>query len=130
VPVPWLQSIHYQPYQGCARETVLVSNAPRRVLPGMNIPGTQKEKHRINVIASIRVKTGSLSEFLEIFRANISKVREEKGCIEYFPVVDIDAKLSPQILDENVVTIIESGKALTPSAMILKRLICGLSGKR
>ncbi len=66
----------------------------------------------INVIASIRVKTGSLSDFLEIFKANMPKVREEKGCIEYVPAVDIDAKLPPQILDENVVTIIEKWENL------------------
>ena len=28
----------------------------------------------INVIASIRIETGSLSDFLEIFRANMLKV--------------------------------------------------------
>jgi quinol monooxygenase YgiN len=66
----------------------------------------------INVIASIRIETGSLSDFLEIFRANMLKVREEKGCVEYVPLVDIDAKLAPQILDENVVTIIEKWESL------------------
>ena len=66
----------------------------------------------INVIASIRIETGSLSDFLEIFRANMLKVREEKGCIEYVPLVDIDAKLAPQTLDDNVVTIIEKWESL------------------
>ena len=66
----------------------------------------------INVIASICIETGSLSDFLEIFRANMLKVREEKGCVEYVPLVDIDAKLTPQILDENVVTIIEKWESL------------------
>jgi quinol monooxygenase YgiN len=66
----------------------------------------------INVIATIRVKTGSLSDFLEIFKANMPKVRAEKGCIEYFPAVDIDAKLPPQILDNNVVTVIEKWESL------------------
>jgi quinol monooxygenase YgiN len=66
----------------------------------------------INVIASIRVKTGSLSAFLEIFKANMPKVREEKGCIEYFPAIDIDAKLHTQILDENIVIIIEKWESL------------------
>jgi quinol monooxygenase YgiN len=61
----------------------------------------------INVIASIRVKSGRLSEFLEIFKSNVPSVRDERGCIEYFPAVDIDADLPPQSLDENVVTIIE-----------------------
>ena len=40
------------------------------------------------------------------------KVREEKGCIEYVPLVDIDAKLAPQTLDDNVVTIIEKWESL------------------
>ena len=66
----------------------------------------------INVIASIRVKSGMLSDFLEIFKSNVPSVREEMGCIEYFPTVDIDADLPPQSLDENVVTIIEKWESL------------------
>ncbi|MEE4253008.1 MAG: antibiotic biosynthesis monooxygenase family protein [Desulfuromusa sp.] len=66
----------------------------------------------INVIASIRVKAGRVSEFLEIFGSNVPCVRQEKGCIEYFPTVDIDAGLPPQSLDENVVTIIEKWESL------------------
>ena len=66
----------------------------------------------INVIASIHVKSGRLSEFLEIFKSNVPSVREESGCIEYFPAVDIDADLPPQSLDENVVTIIEKWENL------------------
>jgi quinol monooxygenase YgiN len=61
----------------------------------------------INVIAAIRVRTGRLPDFLEIFKDNMIKVRKERGCIEYFPAVDIHAGLPAQILDENVVTIIE-----------------------
>jgi quinol monooxygenase YgiN len=66
----------------------------------------------INVIASIRVKAGGLSEFLEIFKSNVPNVREERGCINYFPALDIDADLPPQSLDENVVTIIEKWESL------------------
>ena len=33
----------------------------------------------INVIASIRVKKGKLSEFLEVFKANVPGVREDRG---------------------------------------------------
>ena len=66
----------------------------------------------INVIASISVRTGKLSDFLEIFKSNVPNVREERGCIEYFPAVDIDADLPPQSLDENVVTIIEKWENL------------------
>jgi quinol monooxygenase YgiN len=61
----------------------------------------------INVIASVRVKTSRLPDFLNIFKDNMIKVRKEKGCIEYFPAVDIYSELPSQILEENVVTIIE-----------------------
>ena len=66
----------------------------------------------INVIASIRVKPGRLSEFVEIFKSNVAPVREERGCIEYFPYVDIDADLPPQSRDEDVVTIIKKWESL------------------
>ncbi len=66
----------------------------------------------VNVIASIRLKPGNLSTFLEIFKANVLNVKQEKGCIEYFPAVDVDAGLPPQILDEAVVTVIEKWEDL------------------
>lgn len=66
----------------------------------------------INVIASIQVKTGRVLEFLEIFKSNVPKVRQEKGCIEYYPTVDIDAELGPQVLDENIITVIEKWEDL------------------
>ena len=61
----------------------------------------------ISVIASIKLKPARLSEFIRIFKANIPKVRQEKGCIEYFPAIDVDVKLPVQKLDDNLVTIIE-----------------------
>lgn len=61
----------------------------------------------INVIASIQTKKGQLSEFIEIFKSNIPKVLEEKGCIEYVPTIDVPTGLPPQELNPNVVTIIE-----------------------
>jgi quinol monooxygenase YgiN len=64
----------------------------------------------INVIASISVRPGRLVDFLEIFKDNITNVRQEIGCIEYFPAVDIGSGLSSQVLEENVVTIIEKWK--------------------
>jgi len=66
----------------------------------------------INVIASIRVKAGRVSEFLGIFKSNVPSVKEERGCIGYVPTVDIDADLPAQTLDENVVTIIEKWESL------------------
>ena len=66
----------------------------------------------IHVIASITIKEGRKDEFLQIFKANVENVVKEKGCIEYAPTVDIDANIPPQILDENVVTIIEKWESL------------------
>ena len=61
----------------------------------------------ITVIASIHVKPGNISRFIDIFKANIPAVLAEDGCIEYYPTVDVKTGLPPQELDENVVTIIE-----------------------
>lgn len=66
----------------------------------------------INVVASIRVKTGKLSDYLAILKANMHAVQKEKGCIEYVPTVDVDSKLSPQVLDKNCVTLLEKWESL------------------
>jgi quinol monooxygenase YgiN len=66
----------------------------------------------INVIASIRVKEGRRSEFLDIFKANIANVLLEKGCLGYVPTIDVPTGLSPQELNEHVVTIIEKWQSL------------------
>jgi quinol monooxygenase YgiN len=66
----------------------------------------------IYVVASIRVKEGRLQDFLEVFKSIMPEVRAEKGCIQYFPTVDINADLQKQILDENVVTLIENWESL------------------
>jgi len=66
----------------------------------------------IYVIASIHVKEGRLQDFIEVFKSNLPIVIKERGCIQYFPAVDINADLPPQILDKNVVTVIEHWESL------------------
>ena len=66
----------------------------------------------INVIASIHIKEGRLSEFIEIFKSNVPNVLEEKGCVEYVPTIDVPTGLPPQELNNNVVTIIEKWGSL------------------
>ena len=66
----------------------------------------------INVIASIHVREGRLSEFIEIFKSNIPNVLEEEGCLEYVPTMDVATNLPPQELNKNVVTIIEKWRRL------------------
>jgi quinol monooxygenase YgiN len=61
----------------------------------------------ITVVASITVKAERKIEFIELFKANIPAVLAEAGCIEYAPTVDLATGLPPQILEDNVVTIIE-----------------------
>ena len=61
----------------------------------------------ITVIASIAVKVARKEEFIELFKANVPAVRNEAGCIEYYPTVDLATGLPPQTLDDAVVTIIE-----------------------
>ncbi|MBT8347297.1 MAG: antibiotic biosynthesis monooxygenase [Desulfofustis sp.] len=66
----------------------------------------------IHVIASVSIRQGSRSEFLEIFKANVPNVLAEQGCIEYRPAVDVAAGLDPQVVDENLVTVIEKWESL------------------
>jgi quinol monooxygenase YgiN len=66
----------------------------------------------ITVLASIHVKEGCLAEFLGIFKENVPNVCAEEGCISYEPMVDIDAQLPPQVLDESIVTIVEQWESL------------------
>ncbi len=66
----------------------------------------------INVIASIKVKPGKKAEFIEIFKSNVPKVLQEKGCIDYTPTVDVNSSIPIQVLEENTVTILEKWESL------------------
>lgn len=66
----------------------------------------------IHVLASVSVKAGRREAFLEIFKANVPNVIKEDGCLEYRPTVDIPAGLDPQVLDENMVTVIEKWESV------------------
>ncbi|MFN2436575.1 MAG: putative quinol monooxygenase [Desulfotignum sp.] len=66
----------------------------------------------IHVIASIQVKEGNLSRFVEIFKSNMPAVLKEKGCISYEPAVDVPTGLPPQDVDQNRVTVIEKWNTL------------------
>ncbi len=91
----------------------------------------------INVIASIHIKEGKLSEFIEIFKSNIPDVIKEKGCIEYVPTIDVPTELPPQVLNSNVVTIIEKWGSLedltahlsTPHMLEYREKVMGLVEK-
>ena len=61
----------------------------------------------IHVLASITVKASERDAFLEIFKANVPKVLEEEGCVEYSATVDFPTEVPIQEANANVVTIIE-----------------------
>ncbi len=66
----------------------------------------------INVIATVQVKKGKVQDFIKLFKTIVPLVRAEKGCINYFPAVDLKTGLPPQEIDENVVTIMERWESL------------------
>ena len=66
----------------------------------------------IIVLASIRVKSGKVADYLAILKTVVPDVRNEKGCIEYIPTVDLDSKMPPQVLEREVVTILEKWASL------------------
>ena len=66
----------------------------------------------INVIASVHIKEGLVSDFIKLFKSNIPNVLSEKGCVEYVPMIDLPTGLPPQELNKNVVTIIEKWESL------------------
>ena len=61
----------------------------------------------IHAIASITVKASEREAFLEIFKANVPKVLEEEGCVEYSATVDFPTEVAIQESDANVVTVVE-----------------------
>lgn len=88
----------------------------------------------INVIATIRINEGRLSEFVDIFKANVPAVLEEEGCIEYMPTIDIQTGLSAQKLESATVTVIEKWNSLedlkahlkAPHMLVFKERVKGL----
>ena len=66
----------------------------------------------INIIASIQIKEGQLTEFIDTLKSISPKVLEEKGCREYVPTLDVPTGLPPQELNANVVTILEKWDSL------------------
>jgi quinol monooxygenase YgiN len=74
----------------------------------------------ISVIASIIVRPNRRSEFIQIFKANVAKVKAEQGCIEYLPTVDLKTDLPVQKLEENTVTIMEKWQSVEALLMHLQ----------
>ncbi len=61
----------------------------------------------IHIIASITVPSSERDAFLEIFKANVPKVLEEEGCVEYSATVDFPTEVPIQETNPNIVTVVE-----------------------
>ena len=62
----------------------------------------------IIVVATIEIEDGRRDEFLAEFRGVVPAVREEQGCLEYGPTVDLPTSIPAQPDPRaNVVTVVE-----------------------
>ena len=61
----------------------------------------------IHVIAAIELTEGSRERFLTEFHRIIDIVRDEDGCIEYGPAIDLATSVSSSPARDNVVTVVE-----------------------
>ena len=62
----------------------------------------------IYVIATIEVVSGKRDAFLQEFHRLVSKVRAERGCVEYGPAVDVATKIPVQTpVRPNTVIVLE-----------------------
>jgi len=67
----------------------------------------------IVVLATIELHPGKRPNFLTEFRQIVPKVREEAGCIEYFPAIDTASGLPVQgPAREDVVVVVEKWESL------------------
>ena len=61
----------------------------------------------IHVTARVRLKPGQSAPFLRVFRELAPIVRQEPGCLDYFPARDVHMDLDNQKFDPDSVTILE-----------------------
>ena len=75
----------------------------------------------ICVIATIETAAGRRDDLLAVFRGLVPKVRAERGCIEYAPMIDAPSGLDAQgPLRENVVAVVEKWESLAALEAHLK----------
>ena len=84
----------------------------------------------VNVLASVTVKEGKVQEFLAIFKSNVPEVKKEKGCIEYFPAMDVDAGIPVQSWTGTWSSSSKNGRASTHCSPISHHPIWRPTGKR
>ncbi len=66
----------------------------------------------VHLVVSVRVKEGKLKEYVDLLKGVAATVRQEKGCIQYVPTVDLEAGALPQSLDKNMVVLLEKWESM------------------
>lgn len=66
----------------------------------------------INVIASIRIVPGKMSDAMQVYKHFAPLVNAERGCAQYLPTLDLLTNLPTQHADQNTVTVIEKWKTM------------------
>ncbi|MDY0275125.1 MAG: antibiotic biosynthesis monooxygenase [Desulfomicrobium sp.] len=61
----------------------------------------------IHVVVRVMLKKNMAPVFLRIFRELATVVRQEPGCLDYFPTKDVDCKLSDQEMHHDTITVVE-----------------------
>lgn len=74
----------------------------------------------IHVIATIELAEGAREKFLTEFHRIIDVVRDEDGCIEYGPAIDLATSVSSGPARENVVTVVEKWTSVSTLEAHLK----------
>ncbi len=63
----------------------------------------------IQVIATIELRPDCLDKYLAVLHENVPRVKAEKGCLAYEPMVDVDSGLPVQgRVRQNTVTLVEA----------------------
>jgi quinol monooxygenase YgiN len=66
----------------------------------------------VHVIASIRVREGSLDEYVALFKQNVPNVLAEDGCVQYAPCIDAQTGWQTQALDPQRMTVVEQWESM------------------
>jgi quinol monooxygenase YgiN len=74
----------------------------------------------IHVIATVAVADGRRGDFLREFHKVVPDVRNEEGCIEYGPAVDLRTDMPQVRFRENTVVIVEKWRDLASLQAHLK----------
>ena len=63
----------------------------------------------IQVIATIELRPDCLNKYLAVLHENVPRVKAEKGCLAYEPMLDVDSGLPVQgKVRQNTVTLVEA----------------------